>query len=713
MNSKGKSLVVLAVLVIAAALFSVAAFFGVGSNGLLSIRDIKLGLDLSGGVSIVYQAEKEDVTDDEMATAVSLIQRRLDRKGWSEAEAARQGTNRIRVEIPGVEDAEEAINELGKTAQLQFLTEDGTVVLTGAEVEDARKEVGKVSKDSASEPYVSLKFDAEGTAAFAEATKNNIGKPIYIVMDEDVISSPVVQNEISTGECMITGSFTGESAEDLASLIREGSMPFNLSVIEMSNIGARLGANALETSTVAAAIGIGLVFLFMLLAYRLLGFAADWALCIYLALEIIIISALNITLTLPGIAGVILSVGMAVDANVIIFERLKEEVLSGKTLRVAVKSGFSRALPAILDGNITTFIAALVLYFMGTGTIRGFAYTLMIGIVVSMFTAIVVTRLIIKGFIGLGLTSNALYGIKENKKEAAEKKFNVVKHRAKYFALSIVLIACGIVSMAVNGAGGKGIFNYDIEFTGGTAITVDMGKEFNNDDVAAVCEEVTGQSNPQIQKILGTNEVSIKLQNIDSETRTALTEAFINEFGITKDNILSIEDISATVSGEMQQKALIAVLISCVAMLIYITFRFSDFKMGVSSILALCHDVLIMLAFYAVFRIPVNNSFIAAVLTVLGYSINATIVIFDRVRENKNMGERLSNEDLVDISVKQTLRRSVYTSLTTFLAIGAVYVCGVNSVKEFALPIMVGVISGMYSSIFLSGPMWYMIKKDK
>ena len=418
MKTKGRSVAVLLVLAVAVAVLGFLALFGAGANKKLSYHDIKLGLDLSGGVAIVYQADKEDVTDDEMATAVSLIQHRLDRKGWSEAEAAQQGTNRIRVEIPGVADAEEAIKELGKTAQLQFMTADGNVVLTGADVVEARKEVGKTSQNGASEPYVALKFSDEGAKAFADATTNNIGKQIYIAMDNDVISAPTVNSAITDGECIITGNFTGESAEELASLIREGSMPFNLTVMEMNNIGARLGANAVSTSKTAAFVGILLVFIFMLFAYKMSGFAADWALGIYLSLEIIAISVLGITLTLPGIAGVILSVGMAVDANVIIFERIKEEVSKGKSMRIAVQAGFSRALPAILDGNVTTFIAALVLYFMGTGTIKGFAYTLMIGIVISMFTAIFITRLILKSLIGIGLNKPSLYVSLPNEKKA-------------------------------------------------------------------------------------------------------------------------------------------------------------------------------------------------------------------------------------------------------------------------------------------------------
>lgn len=420
MKSKGKSAAVLIVLALLAAVLCFTATMGIGSGRKLSMHDIKRGLDLSGGVSIVYQADKENVTDEEIRLATTLIQNRLDRKNWTEAEVSRQGNNRIRVEIPGVADAESAIEELGKTAQLTFMDESGNVLLDGSMIEDAKKEVGSVSSDSGSQPYVALKFNEEGKQKFADATKNNIGKRILIVMDNDVISAPTVNSEITDGEAMITGGFTGDSAQELADLIKEGAMPFDLSVMEMNNIGARLGANAIETSLKSAVVGVALVLLFMLLVYRVGGFAADWALVIYMGLEVAVLSLFNVTLTLPGIAGVILSVGMAVDANVIIFERFKEEVSSGKTMRSAVKTSFSRALPAILDGNVTTLIAAAILYFMGTGTIKGFAITLIIGIVLSMFTAVVITRLIIMGIIGLGINKQSYFAVKPKLKEVKE-----------------------------------------------------------------------------------------------------------------------------------------------------------------------------------------------------------------------------------------------------------------------------------------------------
>lgn len=410
MKARGRIMLVI-MLVIAAAL-SFVSYQGIGEGKTLSAGNIKQGLDLSGGVYIVYEADKEDVTAEEMQAAVSLIQGRMDWNGWTEAEVAQEGTNRIRVDIPGVENAEEAIREIGQTAQLSFVDETGKVLLTGDMVADATKQVGATQKGVNAEPYVALKFNDEGKQLFAEATAANIGKPIYIVMDGEVISAPMVQSAITTGEASITGNFTGESAEELASLIRAGSLPFNLNVIQMKNVGARLGADALATGVKAGAIGLALVLIFMLVVYKVLGFAADLALFIYVGLELILLNAFNITLTLPGIAGIILSVGMAVDANVVVFERLKEELVEGKTLRVAVKNGFSRALPAILDGNVTTLIAAVVLFFLGSGTVKGFATTLIMGIIISMFTALVVTRLIVNGLMQGGCSNPKYYGMR-------------------------------------------------------------------------------------------------------------------------------------------------------------------------------------------------------------------------------------------------------------------------------------------------------------
>lgn len=286
---------------------------------------------------------------------------------------------------------------------------------------------------------------------------------------------------------------------------------------------------------------------------------------------------------------------------------------------------------------------------------------------------------------------------------------DIIKNRYKFFAVSLIIIAIGLVTMIVNFASGKGALNFDIEFTGGTSMQFDIGKEFDNKDIEKIIKDITGQSSPQVQKVIGTNEVSIKIQTIDQETRVKVVDALKDTYGITDENVQEIEDVSGTISGEMQRAAIIAVFVACVAMLIYISIRFKDFRAGGSSIIALIHDVMVMIAFYAILRIPVNNSFIAALLTVLGYSINSTIVIFDRIRENRPIFRKADTDELINKSVSQTLARSINTSLTTFATIGVIYIFGVQSIKEFALPLIVGIISGAYSSIFVSGSIWYML----
>ncbi len=377
-----------------------------------SYKNIKQGLDLKGGVYIVYEAEKEGTpTAAEMAAAVSMLQGRVEYKGYYDAEVSQEGDRRIRVEIPGVDDAAAAVEEIGEAAHLTFraMNDDGTpgeVLVDGENVADADKATQN------GEVVVTLAFDGTGAQKFAEATAANVGKRIGIYMDDMLLSAPTVNTAINDGNAIITGDFTVEEAEDLSSKIRAGSLPFNLTALEYNAVGARLGADSLSTSVKAGTIGIILVLIFMLIRYRLLGAAADLALVIYTALMIVILSLFGITLTLPGVAGIILSIGMAVDANVIIFERIKEELNAGKALKTAVRNGFAKALSAILDGNITTLIACAVLLWLGTGPIKGFAQTLILGIIVSMFTALFVTRVIVVCLGNVGAQNNKLYGAK-------------------------------------------------------------------------------------------------------------------------------------------------------------------------------------------------------------------------------------------------------------------------------------------------------------
>ncbi|MDR2650293.1 MAG: protein translocase subunit SecD [Clostridiales bacterium] len=404
MRVKGRSLFFVALAVVAAAGLAVLSYFGIGPEHTLGVGGIRQGLDLRGGVSIVYTAKDYNPNQTEMNAAISLIRRRLDSKNYTEAEVGQQGSDQIRADIPGAGDAEQAVRELGATALLTFKDEAGNTLLTGSDVSDAKRQYMSASQGTAGQYVVSLSFNSDGVKKFADATAANLNKTISIFLDNEMISSPTVNAAITDGNAIIESStFTAESSEMLARTIREGSLPFALEVLSVNNVGATLGVNALNTGIIAGVIGAGFVLVFMLVIYRMSGLAADIALVIYVGIVLLLLSLFSITLTLPGIAGIILSIGMAVDANVIIFERMREEISSGRSIHASIDASFRRAFPAILDSNVTTLIAAAVLFWLGTGPIKGFAQTLAIGIVVSMFTALTVTRFILKNLAGAGL----------------------------------------------------------------------------------------------------------------------------------------------------------------------------------------------------------------------------------------------------------------------------------------------------------------------
>lgn len=723
MLSKKSGIVILISVIAALVAGAAITYFGLGSKNLFGVENIKQGLDLKGGVTIVYGPESNAAapSQEEMLSAVSIIRRRLDEMGSTEADVSQQGASRIRVEIPGVYDAEKAVKDIGQTAQLTFVDPDGNIVATGQQIKNAQNQAYQSQTGGGIEYVVAIEFDAEGAKSFGEATTKYLGKQIKIMLDETQLSAPTVQSAILDGKGQITGGFTAEGAAELAALIRAGSLPFKLEPIDMNEVGAKLGADSLSTSLLAGLIGSILVLLFMLYIYRVAGIASDIALAIYLVLEMLVLSAIGATLTLPGIAGIVLSIGMAVDANVIIFERLKEELRIGRSMRYAIDIAFSKAFSAILDGNVTTLIAAAVLFWLGSGPIKGFALTLGIGIIISMFSALVITKLLLKCLVSMGFVSPKLYGVKEEKAEKVElekqespKVIKVVENRKKYFAGSMAVVIIGLAFMFFNISSGSGALNFDVEFTGGTSMHLDIGQAFDNGDIAAIITEKTGQTSPQIQKILNKNEVVIKMRSVDETTRAEIIAAIAEKYGRTPaDTRLDISDISATVSKEMGTTAVLAVAVACVAMLIYVSLRFRNISTGGSAILALVHDTLIMLCAYSILRIPINYSFIAAILTVLGYSINASIVIFDRVRENEKAGKHPDKAELINGSIRQTMTRSIYTSLTTLFTISALYVVGVQSIKEFALPIIIGIVAGTYSSVFLSGSMWYTFNARK
>lgn len=693
-SNKGKGLLGLVFILGMVALF--------GWFGYDSMDDIKLGLDLAGGVSITYQAVDANPTAEQMSDTIYKLQQRVAPYS-NEAEVYQEGSDRINIDIPGVSDANTILEDLGKPGSLLFMDEEGNVLMTGDMVASAK---AGMYDQNGTQYVVQLILTDEGSKTFAEITQANIGKRIAIIYDNKVASAPTVQSAITGGQCEITGMNTFEEAENLASTIRIGSLSLELQELRSNVVGAKLGQQAISTSLKAGAVGFGIVVVFMIAAYLIPGVAASIALALYVGVILILLSAFEITLTLPGVAGIILSIGMAVDANVIIFTRIKEEIGYGKTVKSAIKSGFNKALSAIVDGNVTTLIAALVLYWRGSGTVRGFASTLALGIILSMFTALVVTKAALNVFYALGFEEAKFYGVK---KEVSPRDF--LSRRKVFFAASLAVIVAGFVFMGVNKGSGGYVLNYSLDFMGGTSTNVTFNEDMSLEDISSkvvpVIEGVTKDAGTQTQKVAGTNEVIIKTRTLTVEERQALNQALVENFGVEEDKITA-ESISASVSNEMKKDAIVAVVIATIGMLIYIWFRFSDIKFAASAVLALLHDVLVVLTFYAIFKWSVGSTFIACMLTIVGYSINATIVIFDRIRENlKEMGGRESLVQVVNASITQTLTRSINTSLTTFIMIFVLFIMGVSSIREFALPLMVGIIFGTYSSVCITGALWY------
>ena len=699
------SLILMAVVII---FLGFTTAVGFGKTGTGAMRNIKLGLDLAGGVSITYQVEDENPTAEQMSDTIYKLQLRVEQYS-TEASVYQEGDDRISIEIPGVTDANQILDELGKPGSLEFQTSDGESVITGADVQTASVQSGQDDMGNA-EYSVELVLNDEGTQKFADATEANIGQPISIIYDGETISSPTVQSAITGGTAYITGNFTYEEADNLASTIRIGGLQLELKELRSNVVGAQLGEEAISTSLMAGAIGFGLVFIFMICVYYLPGLAAGIALVIYTELVLVILNAFNVTLTLPGIAGIVLSIGMAVDANVIIFARVREEMARGKSIKNALKAGFQKAMSAIIDGNVTTLIAAAVLWFMGSGTVKGFAQTLAIGIVVSMFTALVITRIIVFAFYAVGLRGEKFYY--HPKKE--RQPIDFIGKKKYFFTLSIAVMLIGLGVLGYNYSQGRGAFAYGLEFEGGTSTTVDFNKDYTineiDQEIVPVVEEVTGDNNVQTQKVEGSNQVIIKTVTLDLDQREALNQALVDNFQVDADTITA-ENISSTVSSEMRQDAVVAVLTAAVFMLLYIWLRFKDIRFATSAVLALLHDVVVVILFYAVSRIAIGNTFIACMLTIVGYSINATIVIFDRIREELRYQTRSTDlKLLVNKSVTETLTRSIYTNLTTFIMVAVLYILGVSSIREFALPLIVGIVWGAYSSVCITAALWYVMK---
>lgn len=731
MNRKGKATISLVLIAAVVVLLSYISVCGIGEDQSFSAASIKRGLDLEGGVSITYQTVKENPTAEEMADTRFKLQQRVDNYS-TEAAVYLEGTNRINVDIPGANDAETILKELGQAGSIYFFYGEGNLgfdyetysfvlndtienliakdqlIITGVDIKDAWAGTQDGENGIGKEYIVCMELNDEGAEKFKYATSISVGKQIAIVYDGEVISAPSVTGTIDTGKVYITGMENFEAANNLATIIRIGALPLELTELRSTVVGAQLGAEAISTSLFAGAIGFVCVLLFMAIYYRVPGIAAGIALIIYIGLNVIVLNIFDVTLTLQGIAGILLSIGMAVDANVIIFQRIREELATGKTVRSAMKLGFHKAMSAIVDGNVTTLIAAFVLYFLGSGGVKGFAITLAIGIVLSMFTALYVTKFILQALYDVGFDHEKFYGIQKERKILP-----FIKYGKKFMMISAAVILSGFVGMGVFAATGHGALNFGLDFKGGTSYSVTFPEEFTeslNRDLEKLVLGTIGET-AEIVKVTGENTYIIKTAELSQEERVLLEDKLVETYAVDRNQIES-ENISGKVSGEMRSAAIKAVLVATLCMLVYIWIRFKNLNFAVSAVSALLHDVLVVLAVYSLGRISVGNNFIACMLTIVGYSINATIVIFDRIREE--MAQQEEGTDLaaiVDKSVTETLSRSVNSSLTTLVMVVMLVIFGVESIREFAIPLMVGIIAGGYSSVCLTGAIWHTLQK--
>lgn len=726
MKSQNKKNKILAVVIIAVIIFgAVVSFTGIGSVKKLKDQ-LKYGLDINGGVYVLMQAETKAKGKDKAALmdqTKSVLENRVNAMGISEASVAVEGSDKIRVEMPGVSNADQAIRQIGRTAQLRFLLADGTLVMNGNEVKNAG-----FSTDQDHGGYkITMDFTSKGTDDFAKGTeraasgtvnpvlKDSDGNlvsatSVVIMLDDKIISAPNVDQKIDSRSCEIyrPGGFSKEEASNTSALIKGGALPASLTEVNSSVETATIGADALNKSIKAGAIGLGIIFIMMLVVYSFMGVAADIALALYVEIILWVMAGFGAVLTLPGIAGIILGIGMAVDSNVIIFTRIREEIAKGKSVRVSVDSGFHSALSTVIDSQTTTLIAAFVLYLIGTTSVKGFALTLMIGTVASIFTAVFVTQV----FVNLMAESRTFgtithFGFKEDgsKKIQLNGYFHFIRNRKIFYCISAAIIICGIVFTGIRG------FNYGIDFTGGTMIQLDMGKKVDIDEVNDTIKDY--KLNPTIVYAGKDNDQIVirTIKAMKTKERTAVVNTISDKYHLGKNAVLSSEEFGPTVGKELRHNAVKSVLIATFCMLIYIRFRFKNWQYGLAAVAGLGHDVLVTLSLYAIFGFTINNPFIAGILTVVGYSINDTIVVFDRIRENTQFYKRKEREKMIDDSINQTLSRSIMTSLTTIVVMIPLFVLVSSQLREFLIPLMIGVICGTYSSIFLCSPLYYEMTK--
>lgn len=650
---------------------------------------INRGLDLQGGVSVVMEVQADSLEADELASIKTLLDLRVNKIGVSETVSTTEGEKRVRIDIPGVYNSSDIVTSLQTTGELTFKDPEGNVILTGSDVTSATAIL-----DSTNKPVVSLVLNEAGADKFETATTELRGKQISINMDGEELSAPMVNDVITGGEAVITGMGSVAEAQSLAGIINSGALPYPVKAIQVQTVGPSLGAGVMGDVLVASIIGISLIVAYMIIKYRRPGFLASVALGFYVWLLLFVFYGIDATLSLAGIAGFLLTIGMAVDANVLIFERVKEELHGTSNIHKAIEAGFSNAMSSIIDANITTIIAGLVLYFVGSGSVKGFALTLMIGIVISMFSALFITKKLLWLGVRMGFLSKPKdFGVTAN----SEKKRGIdFIAKAKFWRIiAAAVFAVGIFFTATNG------LNLGLDFAGGTRLVMEVGSDFDKVEMDEIVK--TYDANAVTQKVDGT-QIEVRSQALSTETIDDLVNDIKEKYTLEDDSIITLDEIGASVGKELTESGIKAVILATAFMLLYITLRFKK-NYGFAAVVALVHDIAFLVAVYAVLNISINTPFIAAVLTILGYSINDTIVVFDRVRENKKLHPGLSSKEVMNMSMNDSFTRSIGTLATTLFTILSVAIF-VPQIRNFALPISIGVVVGGLSTFFIAGPVW-------
>lgn len=683
------------------------------------LDNMRLGLDLQGGFEILYQAEPmeegAELTGEALKkTALSLAQR-ADALGVSEPTVDTEGSSRIRVSLAGVEDERQVRDVMKRPADLTFRSAEGCsneldyckIELRGT---DFKENAASVYRDEFQQAIVSI--EVKDKKQFEDLSRRLVGKRLAIFLDETLLSDPTVQGVFTDGKATITGQRSMQEATELKDIINLGALPLKLTELHTQKVGPSLGQASLEVTLKGGLIGSALILLFMLIFYRVPGIIASFTLIVYTWVLLVVFDWMNVTLTLPGIAAFVLGIGMAVDANIITYERIREEIRSGKTISSALRSGSKNSLPTIMDANLTTIVAGIALFIFGTGSIKGFAVILIFSILVSMLTNVLLSRFLLNLLIrGLPKIKPAHFGVKRehivdisvgksNILDEENVPYDIIGHRNKFFAFSIVITIAGIVALVLFN------FNYGVDFKSGTRIDFALEERLDKEQVAERLAEA------------GYTEASISTDDSEA-TRITLRFAQVltpeQEMEITElfgADHAEVNTVDPTVANELKKRAIYAVLLASVLIMVYIVIRF-EWRFAIAAIVSLLHDAFIVISVFAVFRLEVNLPFIAAVLTVVGYSINDTIVISDRIRDNMRFAKLKSLKDiahLVNVSTWQTMTRSVNTMLTILFAALALFIFGSDSIRLFSLAMVIGLVSGAYSSIFIANPIWVLLK---